>query len=92
MLGLFYGLLFAVQLVHLIRAWRRKQPGKFLLAGNILSVLLSCFLLWYYDTLPGVGIMPGFAYFPEVFSSFCAAVCFGCPTLVTLLYRIFRKK
>jgi hypothetical protein len=61
------------------------------LTVNVLSAALSAVLLWYYDTLPGYGIMPGFAYFPEVFASLCAAAAFVLLTIVTLLCWLIRN-
>ena len=92
MLGWIYILFFLLQVFGLIRACVKKRSLKLLLIGNILSVLLSCFLLWYFDTLPGFGMMPGFAYFPEVFTSLCAGVAFAVLTLVTALIALIRKK
>ena len=85
MLGWIYAILFAAQVYLLIRTCRRR--GKFwpVLTVNILSAALSGFLLWYFDTLPGYGLMPGFAFFPEVFASLCAAAAFTVLSFVTLL-------
>ena len=91
MLKLLYFLLFAAQVWGLIRCFRvRKGLGKLALC-NAASLLLALVLLWYYDTLPGYGMMPGFAYFSEVFTSLCAAVVFFVLTLVTTLCWLLRK-
>lgn len=91
MLSWIYALLFGLQVVWLIRTCRRK--GKFwpVLMVNVLSAVLSGFLMWYFDTLPGFGFMPGFAYFAEVFASLCAAAAFTVLAFVTLLCRLLRK-
>jgi len=85
-----YILLFAVEVLWLVHTCRRK--GKFwpVLTVNVLSAVLSGFLLWYFDTLPGFGMMPGFAYFPEVFASLCAAAAFTLLAFVTLLCWLLR--
>ena len=90
MLSWIYFLLFALQVFWLIRTCVRK--GKFwpVLTVNILSAAISGFLLWYFDTLPGYGMMPGFAFFPEVFASLCAAAAFLLLTFVTLLCWLLR--
>jgi len=90
MLGWIYGILFFLEVFWLVRTGRRKKRVWPVLVCNVLSVGLSLVLLWYYDTLPGFGMMPGFAYFPEVFCSLCAAAAFAVLTLVTLLYWLFR--
>ena len=91
MLSWFYGIFFALQLFLLIRGFRRKRGLGKVLVLNILSIVLSCVLLWYFDTLPGYGIMPGFAYFPEVFASLCSIAAFTVLTFVTLLIWLMKK-
>ena len=91
MLGWMYVFLFGAELFLLIRTCRRKLRFWPVLTVNLLTVALSVFLLWYFDTLPGYGMMPGFAFFPEVFASLCAAAAFTLLTFVTLLCRLLRK-
>ena len=91
MLSWIYILLFVAQLGWLIRSCRLKLRFWPVMTANFLSVALSVFLLWYFDTLPGYGMMPGFAFFPEVFASLCAIAAFTVLTLVTLLCRLLRK-
>ena len=85
-----YILLFALQVFWLIRTCIRK--GRFwpVLTVNLLSAAVALFLLWYFDTLPGVGMVVGFAFFPEVFASLCAAAAFFLLSLVTLLCWLLR--
>ena len=85
-----YFLLFALEVFWLIRTCFRK--GKFwpVLTVNGMSAALSAFLLWYFDTLPGYGMIPGFAFFPEVFASLCAAAAFTLLFFVTLLCWLLR--
>lgn len=92
MLSWVYVILFALQVLWLIRAWRVKRGIGRVLVCNILSIGLACFLLWYFDTLPGYGLMPGFAYFPEVFCSLCAAVVFAVLALASFLCWLYHKK
>ena len=91
MLGFLYVLLFAAELGWLIRSFRVKARFWPVITANLLSIALSVFLLWYFDTLPGYGMMPGFAFFPEVFASLCALAAFTVLTLVTLLCLLLRK-
>ena len=90
MLGWIYVILFALQVFWLARALRKKKRVGPVLVGNILSIGLSVFLMWYFDTLPGFGMFPGFAFFPEVFYSLCAIVAFTVLTCVTLLCWLLR--
>ena len=92
MLGWIYFVVFALQVFWLIKACLKKRSLKLLLVGNVFSILLSGFLLWYFDTLPGFGMMPGFAYFPEVFASLCAIVAFTVLTVITFFCRLYRRK
>ena len=92
MIGWIYLILFAAQVLWLIRTCVRKERLWLVLTVNVLSVVLSVFLLWYFDTLPGYGMMPGFAYFPEVFASLLAAAAFTVLTIATLLCRLLRKR
>lgn len=92
MLGWFYLIFFGLQVFTLIRCFRAKRHLGKLAVLNAASILLSCFLLWYFDTLPGFGMMPGFAFFPEVMYSLLAAVAFGLLTLVTSLCWLYCRK
>lgn len=92
MLGWIYGIFFVLQVFLLTRSCRRGGKLGWLLAGNLLSVAVSAFLLWYFDTLPGFDMIPGFAYFPEVFASLCAAAAFGLLAVVTLLCLVLRRR
>ena len=91
MLGWIYLILFALQVLWLIRTCIRKRKFWPVLTANALSIVLSVFLLWYFDTLPGFGLIPGFAFFPEVFASLCAAAAFTVLSFVTLLCWLLRK-
>ena len=92
MLGLCYIFIFALQVFWLIRACRGHGKIWPVTVCNLLSVLLSAVLLWYFDTLPGFGVMPGFAYFPEVFASLCAVVAFAVLTLISFLCWLYHRK
>ena len=91
MLGWIYVILFALQVFWLVWSLRKKKRLGFVLVGNSLSIALSVFLMWYFDTLPGFGMFPGFAFFPEVFYSLCAVAAFTVLTFVTLLVWLLRR-
>lgn len=92
MLGWIYGLLFLWQVFWLIQAWRRKGGWGRLLVLNIGATVLSFGAMWYFDTLPGFGMMPGWAYFTEVFYSLCAGAVYFLLTLISALCALLRKK
>ena len=91
MLAWIYAVLFAAEVFLLVRNLRKHRGLGLLLILNGASVALSAILMWYFDTLPGYGIMPGFAYFPEVFASLCAIAAFTVLTFVTLLIWLMKK-
>lgn len=69
-----YIVLLLWQLAWLVQAIRSNKGWKALLVLETVCMALALGLMWYYDTLPGYGIMPGWAYFSEVFRS----LVFGC--------------
>ena len=92
MLGWIYGLLLVLEIFWLIRTCRRHGSFRGVFAVNLLSVLAAAGAVWYFDTMPGYGIMPGLAFFPEFFYSLCAAVAFTVLTFVTLLIWLMKKR
>ncbi len=92
MLGWIYGGLFIFQMFWLMWTCRKHKRIGLVLVANLLSAGLALFLLWYFDTLPGHGPMPGFAYFPEVFYSLCAAAAFAVLALITILCWLYHRK
>ena len=91
MLAWVYAILFAAEVFLLVRNLRRQKGVGIVLILNVLTTAMAVFLMWYFDNLPGYGIMPGFAYFPEVFHSLCAAAVFTVLTFVTLLIWLMKK-
>ena len=86
--------LFAVQIVLLVFALKGSQKSRWYLlyAIELLSVAAALFLLAYYDNLPASGMMPGLAYFTEVFYSFFAAIGFGILLLVSVFIGLFARR
>ncbi len=91
MLPVLYGMFLVWQLCWLVQAWRGKGWGR-LLVLNIAATVLAFGVMWYFDTLPGYGMMPGWAYFAEVFYSLCAGVVYFLLTLISALCALIRKK
>lgn len=87
-----YGTVLLWQVVWLIMAIRNRKGWARLLILEAVSVAAALGTMWYFDTLPGVGIMPGWAYFAEVFYSLVAAVVYGFLCAVTALLALIRKK
>lgn len=86
-----YILLFALQVLLLVRYVRRGTRGGWLAVLEICSAVLAGVLMWYYDTLPGFGFMPGWSYFSEVFYSLFALVVYALMMLITVPVVLIRK-
>lgn len=87
-----YILIFALQVFLLVRCFKSRAGWGKLLILDIASVVLALGCMWYFDTLPGYGIMPGWAYFAEVFYSLCAGAVYVLMTLICILCALLRKK
>ena len=92
MIGILYGVLFVWQVIWLIGAIRRKKGWVRLLILCAMSMAAAFGCMWYFDVLPGYGIMPGWAYFQEVFYSLCAGVAYFIMTLIAALGALLQKK
>ena len=92
MLAVIYVLLFLLQLFLLVRCFRRRSGWGKLLAVNIVSTVLAFGAMWYFDTLPGYGMAPGWAFFTEVFYSLCAGAAYFFLTLISALCALLRQK
>lgn len=87
-----YIVLFALQVFWLVSACRKHKKIWPVMVCNVLSIGLSLGLLWYFDNLPGYGMMPGLSYFTEVFTSLIAAAAFCVLTLVTFFCWLYNRK
>lgn len=92
MLVWIYAVSFVLQLAWLILACRKHRKIWPVLICSFLSAGVAAFLTWYFDALPGFGLMPGLAYFPEFFFSLCAAAAFALLTLAAFLCMLYHKK
>lgn len=87
-----YIVLLIWQLVWLVQAIRSNKGWKALLVLEIASVILALGLMWYYDTLPGYGLMPGWAYFSEVFRSLVFGCLYCAMILISVLCAFLKRK
>lgn len=87
-----YGILLAWQILWLILAFRKGKGWVRLLVLNVACTALAFFGTWYFNEMPGLGIMPGLAFFQEFFYSLCAGILFFILTLFSLLFALMRKK
>lgn len=91
MLTALYIFLFLAFVAGLIRVFRRRRGFGWLIGLELLAAAASLGAMGYFDALSQREAMVGWAYFSEVFSSLCAAVCFGVLTLITVVLRLLRK-
>lgn len=92
MIWILYACLLLWQMIWLISAVRRKSGWIRLLVLCVASMAVAFGCMWYFDTLPGYGIMPGWAYFQEVFYSLVAGMVYFVMTLIALLGELLQKK
>ena len=91
MIKAFYGALLLWQFVWLVLAIRRKRGWIRLLILSAASTALAFGGMWYFDTMPGYGIMPGWAFFTEVFYSLIAGVVYLIMTLIACAGALIQK-
>ena len=86
-------LLIIAQIVLLIYSIikKRKKYWVCLFSVEVLSVIISVVLMYIYDTLPGIGIMPGLTYFSHWFLSFWTAVISTVMLILSLIIGITIK-
>lgn len=92
MLLALYAILLIWQILWLVSSVRSRGGWTKLLILDTVSVALAFGLMWYFDTLPGQGIMPGWAYFSEVFYSLLAGGVYAVMTLVCALLALLLRK
>ena len=92
MLTVVYILLFLLQLLGLVRGIRRNRGLGLLAVLDLAAAAAALGLMGYYDALSARGSMTGWAYFPEVFASLCAAAAFALMALAALVFYLIEKR
>ena len=92
MLALIYVLIFLLALGMLIRSVRIKRGFGPAVLLDLVAAAAALVAMGYYDRLSQRNALAGWAYFPEVFSSLCAAVVFGLLALVGVAIWLLRRK
>ena len=91
MLTALYMILFLVLVLGLVRAFRLRRGFGRLILAELICAAGALGGMWYFDTLTARESMIGWAYFSEVFTSLCAAVCFCLLVLITAVIWLLRK-
>lgn len=83
MVGFGCAAILVVQIIWLICNCKRKKGWVWLLLMEAVCAGGALWLMFYFDSLPGIGKAPGLTYFEEVFYSLFAAAAYGIVLLVT---------
>ena len=92
MILVLYAGLLIWQILWLVLAIRKRKGWIRLLILSVACTALAVFGTWYFNEMPGLGIMPGLAFFQEFFYSLIASVIYFVMTLVALLGALVQKK
>jgi len=92
MLAIGYVLIFLLELAGLVRAFRLRRGFGLLVFLDLGIAAAALAAMKYFDQLSARNTAAGWAYFPEAFSSLCAAVGFGLLGLITAAVWLLRKK
>lgn len=94
LLPIIYAITFASQLVLLVRTVKNPTLKRFAITVfvELLSIFLIILLLFYYNSLPQSGFMPGLRYLSEIFCSIIAGAAYIVLLIVSVVvYFIARK-
>lgn len=89
-----YFIILASQIMLLSFSIRKKTKklwiGTFMF--EIISAIIAFVLMWYYNSLPGYGLMPGLSYFGEVLFSMGASFLYAIMLAISFIVFLFVKK
>lgn len=80
-----YIAIFVLLIIDFARCIKGKARWAMLFTLEILSVILSGVLLFYYDSLPGYGFMSGLSYLGEILLSYGALILYSVLFVITLI-------
>ena len=83
-----YSLLFIFQITILIKCFKNKAKWKIALILEVIALIMSIVLFFYYNGLPGRGFMPGFTYLGETLLSFVFIVINTAMLTITVLSKL----
>lgn len=88
-----YIAIFILQIVLLVLSIRKKTTKLWisLFLSEVIPMFAAYFLMRYFDTLPGYGVMPGLSYFGETLFSLGAAVLYAADLFVSLCVFVIVK-
>ena len=80
------------QLVWLISACKARKGWPRLIVLEVISLAAALALMYYYDSLPGMGMMPGLTYFAEVMYSMLFAAVYAVMAVISGICGVVRTK
>ena len=80
------------QFVWLISACKARKGWLRLIVLEVISAAASLTLMFYYDSLPGIGMMPGLTYFAEVMYSMLFATVYAVMAVISGICGAVRTK
>lgn len=85
-----YLVVFIVQIILLVKAIKKKENKKWIkvFVLEVFSIIISIILLFYYESLPGYGFMPGLSYLGEILLSFGVAILYSVMLFITICAKI----
>lgn len=95
LLLIIYVIILILQIICLVFSFRKKIKKLWicLLLFDFISMVTALMLMFYYDSLPGYGFMPGLTYLGEIAFSFCATVVYLVMLLVSFIsFLCMRRK
>lgn len=85
-----YAFMFIFLVITMIKCFKNKVKWLKLILFEIFLIVLSFILFYYYNSLPGRGMMPGLTYIGEVVVSFIATILFILMLVLTLIIKIIK--
>ena len=85
-----YLVVFIVQIILLVKSIKRKEIKNWIkvFTLEVFSIIISISLLFYYESLPGYGFMPGLSYLGEILLSFGVAILYSIMLFITICAKI----
>ena len=89
-----YFLILVSQITLLTFSIRKKTKKLWIgtFVSEIISAIIAFVLMWYYNSLPGYGFMPGLSYFGEVLFSMGASFLYVIMLVISFVVFLFVQK
>ncbi len=81
-----------LQIVWLVSAWKARKGWLRLIVLEVVSAAAALGLMFYYDSLPGIGMMPGLTYIAEVIYSMLFTAAFAVMAVISGICGAVRTK